>query len=202
MPRSQPVPQFVVAGGPATRRAPLRQWRGPGEGAGLVTQNVQVMLEIEHVLAAAVAALVAGNQAAGVPDLDVQRIHPCLHPDAGTHRHRVEIGLHRARSLACPPAGTPSRPGRSLRSRVTVDGRVLRTSRCRRFACGHPAPVSRPRGSPSAAAHSAHRGRRHAAPAPGDCAGNSRLRPQRRPSRALRPACRTPRQTANASGTR
>ena len=34
--------------------------------------------------------------------------------------------------------------------------------------------------------------------APNDCAGSTRLRLPRPPSRALRPACKTPRQTANA----
>jgi hypothetical protein len=40
------------------------------------------MLEIKHMLAAAMAAIVAGNQAASVPDLDTQRMHTRLHPGA------------------------------------------------------------------------------------------------------------------------
>jgi hypothetical protein len=57
VPRSQPIPQFVIAGGPTTGRAPLHQRLGPSERAGFVAQNVKVMLEIEHMLAVAVAAL-------------------------------------------------------------------------------------------------------------------------------------------------
>ena len=35
VPRAQPIPQCVVAGRPATRRAPLRQRRGPAKAPGL-----------------------------------------------------------------------------------------------------------------------------------------------------------------------
>jgi hypothetical protein len=99
VPRSQPVPQFVVAGGPATGRAPLRQRPGPGERAGLMAQDVQVMLEIQHMLAAAVTALVAGDQATCVPDLDMKRMHTRFYPGTRADGHRVEVGLHRDAAL-------------------------------------------------------------------------------------------------------
>ena len=57
------------------------------------------MLEIEHMLAAAVTAFVAGDQMAGVPDLDMQRIHPRFHPRARTRWHGLEIGFHRDAAL-------------------------------------------------------------------------------------------------------
>jgi len=40
------------------------------------------MLEIQHMLATAMAAFVASNQAASVPNLDMQRMHPRFHPRA------------------------------------------------------------------------------------------------------------------------
>jgi hypothetical protein len=57
------------------------------------------MLEIEHMLAATMTAFVAGNQATGMPDLDVQRLNACFHPDARSDRHRIEVGLHRDAAL-------------------------------------------------------------------------------------------------------
>jgi hypothetical protein len=99
VPHLQPVPQFVVTGGPATGFTPLRQRLGPGERARLVAQHVEVMFEIQHMLAAAVAAFVAGNQAASVPDFDMQRMHTRFHPDARPDRHRIEVGLHRDAAL-------------------------------------------------------------------------------------------------------
>jgi hypothetical protein len=51
------------------------------------------MLKIEHMLAAAVTAFVAGNQPPGMPDLDMQRMDPRFHPAARAGRDRVEVGL-------------------------------------------------------------------------------------------------------------
>ena len=50
-------------------------------------------------LAAAMAALVAGNPTAGMPDLDMQRMDARFHAGARTGRHRVEVGLHRDAAL-------------------------------------------------------------------------------------------------------
>ena len=82
VPGLQPIPEFVVAGGPATRLAPLRQRLGPGECTGLVAQHIEVMLQIKHMLAAAVTTLVAGNPPTGVPDLHMQRMDARFHPCA------------------------------------------------------------------------------------------------------------------------
>jgi hypothetical protein len=43
-----------------------------------VVQHVEVVLEVQHLLAATVATLVAGNPPPAVPKLDLQRIHPRL----------------------------------------------------------------------------------------------------------------------------
>ena len=51
------------------------------------------MLEIQHMLTAAVTAFVAGNQPPGVPDLDMQRMDPRFHPAARAGRHGIEVGL-------------------------------------------------------------------------------------------------------------
>src|SRR5690349_21966682 len=93
MPLSQLRPQLVVAGGPATGRAPLRQRLRPGKRAGFLAQHVEIMLKVEHMLAAAVTAFVAGNQPPGVPDLDMQWMDPRFHPRARADRNRVKIGL-------------------------------------------------------------------------------------------------------------
>src|ERR1700710_399291 len=80
MPRSQPVPQFVITGGPAAGLAPLRQRLRSGERTGLIAQNVQVMFKVEHMLTAAMAAFVASDQTASVPDLDMQGTDARFHP--------------------------------------------------------------------------------------------------------------------------
>ena len=59
----------------------------PCQRARLVAQHIEVMLEIEHMLAAAVTALVTGDQATGLPDLDVQRMDARFHPAARAGWH-------------------------------------------------------------------------------------------------------------------
>ncbi len=46
---------------------------GPGERTRLVAQDVEIMLEVQHVLAPPIAALVTRHSVARVPDLDMQR---------------------------------------------------------------------------------------------------------------------------------
>ena len=85
---------------PATSLAPLRQRLGPGKRAGLVAQHVEIALQVQHVLAAAMAALVSRDLAAGMPKLDMQRIGARLHPAVRPDRHRVGVRLdHRAALL-------------------------------------------------------------------------------------------------------
>ena len=51
MPLHQPVPEQVVAHGPATSSTPLLQRFAAGEGARLVLEHVQVVLQVEHLRA-------------------------------------------------------------------------------------------------------------------------------------------------------
>ena len=71
VPRPQPIPQLIVAGRPTTGLTPLRQWLRSGQRARFVAQHIEVMLEIEHMLATAVATFVAGNLTTAMPDLDM-----------------------------------------------------------------------------------------------------------------------------------
>ena len=74
----QRLPEAVVARRPAAELAPLLQRLAPGERAGLALQHVEVVLEVQDLLVAAVAALVAGDPLALVPDLDVRGCQPGL----------------------------------------------------------------------------------------------------------------------------
>ena len=103
MPGQQPCPELVVAGRPATGLAPLRQRLGPGKRARLVAQHVEVVLQVQHVLAAAMAALVSRHPVAGMPKLDMQRFGARLHPAARTDRHRVGVGLDNRAARLLPP---------------------------------------------------------------------------------------------------
>ena len=58
-----------------------------------MAQHVEVVLQIQHMLAMTVAAFVSGNRSATMPDLDMQRTNPRLHPGACLDRHRIEVGL-------------------------------------------------------------------------------------------------------------
>src|SRR4028119_686700 len=91
-----------MSGEPAPVLAPLLQWPGSGQGARLMAQHIQVVLEVQHLLAAAVAALVAGNPPPALPDLDMQRMHPRLHPAARPGGHRGGVGLDREAATIVP----------------------------------------------------------------------------------------------------
>src|ERR1700712_558039 len=108
VPRLQPVPEFIVADWPATGRAPLRQRLGSGKRARLVAQHIEIMLEIQHMLAAAVTAFVAGDQTASMPDLDMQRMHPRFPRCARGGWHGIEVGLHRGAAVLVPQRNTTS----------------------------------------------------------------------------------------------
>ena len=95
MPGLQPIPEFVVTGRPTPSLAPLLQRLGSGQRARLVAEHIKVVLKVQHLLAAAVTALVARNPLSRVPDLDVQRVHARFHPGARFDRHRVQVGLDR-----------------------------------------------------------------------------------------------------------
>src|SRR6266496_2356654 len=82
----QPVPELVVAVGPASSSTPLVQWFAAGEGARLVLENVQVVLEVEHLLVTTVRTRVTCDTAALVPDLDRRRGEFDLRFRAGRQR--------------------------------------------------------------------------------------------------------------------
>src|ERR1700712_2716306 len=105
VPRLQPVPEFIVADWPATGRAPLRQRLGSGKRARLVAQHIEIMLEIQHMLAAAVTAFVAGDQTASMPDVDMQRMHPRFHPCARAVYTRFEGYVPRSEGKPSYSAG-------------------------------------------------------------------------------------------------
>ena len=54
----------------------------PAQRTRLVAQHIKVMLEIQHMLAAPMTSLVAGNPPASMPDLHVQRMDARLYPGA------------------------------------------------------------------------------------------------------------------------
>ncbi len=84
----------------------------PASAPWLVTQHVEVVLRIQRLLAAAVAALVAGNLPPALPELDMQRMHPRLHPAVqgrpgpGYQRHCSRPG-----NIAGPFCCRPSEDG-------------------------------------------------------------------------------------------
>jgi hypothetical protein len=92
---TQPLPKLIVASRPPPRLPPLRQRFGASERARLMSEHIEIVFEIEHVLTALMAALVPRDLAAAVPDLDMRRTDAHLHPGARLRRRRGEIGLHR-----------------------------------------------------------------------------------------------------------
>src|SRR5712692_5549387 len=73
MPLHQPVPELVVAVGPASSSTPLVQRFAAGEGARLVLEHVQIVFEVEYLLVTTVGAGVTCDAAALVPNLDRRR---------------------------------------------------------------------------------------------------------------------------------
>ena len=61
VPCAEPAPQHVITVGPAACRTPLRQRFGAGECPRFVAQHLEIMLEVEHVLAPLMATLVPRN---------------------------------------------------------------------------------------------------------------------------------------------
>src|SRR5271155_550634 len=87
-------PELVVARRPPPLRPPLRQRRRSGQSPWLLQQHLKVMLQVEHLLLPPEATLVAREQAAVLPQLNVGGIHLGLHHTAHRRRHRVEVGQH------------------------------------------------------------------------------------------------------------
>ena len=63
MPIAEPVPQAVEGGRPAPGLPPLIEGLRTGEGARLMAQHVEVVIEVQHMLATPIAAFVTGQPA-------------------------------------------------------------------------------------------------------------------------------------------
>src|SRR5712692_2248255 len=92
MPFHQPVPELVVAVGPASSSTPLVQGFAAGECAWLVLEHVQVVLEVEYLLVTTVRASVTCDAVARVPDLDRRRGKFDLRLCAWRQRRRIGVG--------------------------------------------------------------------------------------------------------------
>ena len=94
MPMNQFPKQPIITLRPQSPLAPRGQWLRADQRTRLAFQHVQIMFEIEHLLAAFVAALVAGDAAALIAYFDMTRIKPHLDRLAGRRRRRIKIGPH------------------------------------------------------------------------------------------------------------
>jgi len=83
LPFDQLIPDPVVALGPPALSPPLRQRRRTAQRARLAVEHVEVVFQIEDLLQAAVATLVAGDPVAVVAELHGRRIHAGFHERAG-----------------------------------------------------------------------------------------------------------------------
>jgi transposase len=90
----QPPPQRVIVGRPAPAAAPLLERLGAGHRTRLALEDVEVVIEVQNLLTAAVTALMTGNTSAAVPDLEMGRVEAGLHFAAGPRRYRVGVGVH------------------------------------------------------------------------------------------------------------
>src|SRR6266851_4872223 len=86
MPIDQFGQQTIITLRPQSALTPRCQRLRSGERPGLALQYVEIVLEIEHLLIALVTALVAGEAAAFVPDLDATRIESDLDRFADINR--------------------------------------------------------------------------------------------------------------------
>src|ERR1700730_14026368 len=94
LPLGQPAPQPVVTLRPPALSSPLCQRRRSAQRAGLPVQHFEVVFQIEDLLQTAVAALVAGDPVAVVPELDRGGGDPRLDDRAGLQRHGVGVRPH------------------------------------------------------------------------------------------------------------
>lgn len=67
---------------------------GPRQGAGLLLQDIQAALEVEHLLLAAVAAGMPSEAVPGAPDFHLGRIHPRFRLGAHPDGDRVGVRVH------------------------------------------------------------------------------------------------------------
>ena len=105
-PLLQLLPQPVEAARPQPSLSPLLQWARASERSRFLLKHVQVVLQIQDMLAAAVASLVRSHLPAAVPDTHLRRQHPDLCPGPRPQRRRVPVavrldtafGVHDARA--------------------------------------------------------------------------------------------------------
>src|SRR5271166_5106108 len=94
VPTDQFGQQAIITLRPQPALPPRRQRLRSDECSRLTLQHVEIVFEIEHLLMAFVAALVAGEAATFVPDLDATRIEPDLDRPADLDRSRIQVGSH------------------------------------------------------------------------------------------------------------
>src|ERR1017187_4015797 len=94
MSASQLFEQSMVTLRPQSAFPPLCERLRSDERAGLSLQHPKIMFQVENLLLPLVAALVARDAAALVPDFHVARIESYLDRLAGLGRNRIHIGPH------------------------------------------------------------------------------------------------------------
>src|SRR6187431_3135576 len=83
------APELIMHFLPSTLLTPLHQCRRSGQGAWFAAECIQVMLEIEDLLASAKTTLVPADTPAFVPDLDICGIYLYLDLHARPDRCRI-----------------------------------------------------------------------------------------------------------------
>src|SRR5579863_1505091 len=94
VPTDQFGQQAIVTLWPEPTLPPRRQRLRSDQRSRLTLQHVEIACEIEHLLMAFVTALVAGEAAAFVPDLDATRMESDLDRPADLDRSRIQVGSH------------------------------------------------------------------------------------------------------------
>lgn len=96
----QGSPEPIVAERPAARFAPAFERLRSGKRPRFALQGIEIMIEIENLLPARVAALVARHACTLVLDFDMRRQHPYASLEADRERRRIPIRAHANTTLA------------------------------------------------------------------------------------------------------
>ena len=165
-------------------------------------QHLQIVFQIEELLPVSITALMPCHASAVVPHLHVGRQYAGPHCGSGLDRRRVEVVPHPDTAFTVDFVESCPRPEGILRPITPADA-VVRSASLHppsapgRRSCAPRRLVNRP-----APVRSDPPGLELSAPAPGDCAGSSRLRPPHPLSHGLRQGYRTPPETSSAIETR